>query len=115
MDPKPVIDCYKSEDGKKLELKYAALTAALKPPHEYVPWVVVNDQPLFEDDENFVSYICKAYGGPRPSACNEVSFSSVLRQKDTHVHPVCYTEKTTKASFLMTIWSFITSWLDQMI
>ncbi|KNA10877.1 hypothetical protein SOVF_140330 [Spinacia oleracea] len=115
LDPEPVNVCYKGEEGKKLDLKYAALTAALEPPHEYVPWVVVEGQPLLEDYENFISYVCKAYKGPQPSACNEVSFASVLREKTNHIHPVCFTEQTAKATFLMKIRSFITSWMDQMI
>ncbi|KAK8318019.1 hypothetical protein V6Z11_A13G146500 [Gossypium hirsutum] len=37
------------------------LTAYLKSPQEYVPWVVVNNQPLRQDFENFMKYVCQAY------------------------------------------------------
>ncbi|KAL2899290.1 Gamma-interferon-responsive lysosomal thiol protein [Bienertia sinuspersici] len=111
IDPEGFDDCYKGEEGKKLELKYAALTSALKPPHEYVPWVVVDGKPLYENYEEFITYICKAYKGPLPSACKEQSFASVRREKTNHVHHVCYAEQTTKMSFLIKIWSFMTSWM----
>ncbi|KAF0935977.1 hypothetical protein E2562_037457 [Oryza meyeriana var. granulata] len=69
LDPKPVTDCYKSERGHQLSLKYGRQTDALQPPHKYVPWVVVDGQPLYEDYENFEAYICKAYKGHPPKVC----------------------------------------------
>ncbi|XP_071910308.1 gamma-interferon-responsive lysosomal thiol protein-like isoform X3 [Coffea arabica] len=53
-----------------LERGYADETARLNPPHRFVPWVLVNNLPLREDYQNFVSYICKAYRGRlTPQAC----------------------------------------------
>uniref|UniRef100_A0A0D9Z5X3 Uncharacterized protein n=1 Tax=Oryza glumipatula TaxID=40148 RepID=A0A0D9Z5X3_9ORYZ len=69
LDPKPVTDCYKGERGHQLSLKYGRQTDALQPPHKYVPWVVVDGQPLYEDYENFEAYICKAYKGHPPKGC----------------------------------------------
>ncbi|KAK8696034.1 hypothetical protein V6N13_001173 [Hibiscus sabdariffa] len=63
LEAKPVTDCYSTGLGKKLDLQYAAETNALEPPHTYVPWVVVDGQPLYEDYENYLSYVCKAYKG----------------------------------------------------
>ncbi|GAA0171064.1 reductase [Lithospermum erythrorhizon] len=48
LDDKPIADCVESEKGLQLDLKYAAETTALQPPHTYVPWVVVDGQPLYE-------------------------------------------------------------------
>ena len=31
-----------------LELKYAAEINSIVPPHQYVPWIVVDVQPLYE-------------------------------------------------------------------
>ncbi|KAH9701868.1 gamma-interferon-inducible lysosomal thiol reductase [Citrus sinensis] len=73
LDPKPIVDCYTSGYGTQLELKYAAETNSLVPPHQYVPWVVVEGQPLYEDYENFISYVCKAYkGNVVPKACSNL-------------------------------------------
>jgi len=33
---------------KQIDLKYAKETSELKPPHRFVPWVVVNNQALQE-------------------------------------------------------------------
>ncbi|KAI3911435.1 hypothetical protein MKW98_010322 [Papaver atlanticum] len=65
--------CYENGFGQKIELPYANVTAALNPPHEYVPWVTVNKVPLHMDIENFMKYICKAYKGTsKPKACQEL-------------------------------------------
>ncbi|XP_055829589.1 gamma-interferon-responsive lysosomal thiol protein-like [Solanum dulcamara] len=75
---KLVTDCVGRERGKKLELRYAAET----PPHKFVPWVVVDGQPLYSDYREFISYICKAYNGTAPvpgcSSSNSLSFTSSL-------------------------------------
>ncbi|CAO2840043.1 unnamed protein product [Amaranthus hypochondriacus] len=80
LDPELITDCYETLYGKRLEVMYAKLTNALIPPHQYVPWVVVDGKPLQTDYENFVSYICEAYKGPQPSACNKASLASVPRK-----------------------------------
>ncbi|KAL4297077.1 hypothetical protein GQ457_12G008520 [Hibiscus cannabinus] len=57
------IDCYKSGYGNVLENQYAAETALLNPQHKFVPWVLVNGQPLQEDFKNFVTYVCNGIQG----------------------------------------------------
>ncbi|ERN08996.1 gamma-interferon-inducible lysosomal thiol reductase [Amborella trichopoda] len=86
-----VADCYNSGYGKKLELQYAAETNALQPPHTYVPWVVVDGQPLYKDYENVGAYVCKAYKGSLPPACNSAavltsaSLLSTVNHQKKHV------------------------------
>ncbi|KMT05397.1 hypothetical protein BVRB_7g175270 [Beta vulgaris subsp. vulgaris] len=93
LDPNTLTGCYKGAYGKKLELKYANLTAQLNPPHTYVPWVLVAGKPIYLNYPNFMSYICKAYKGPTPSACKKESLASIRRKK-TNAHFVSYTEHT---------------------
>ncbi|XP_057862946.2 gamma-interferon-responsive lysosomal thiol protein [Cryptomeria japonica] len=84
LDPKVIKDCFESGHGKKLELQYAEETNSLEPPHQYVPWVVLNGQPLYEDYENVEEYICKAYEGTLPQACGsllERQFSANVKGK----------------------------------
>ncbi|CAD5172419.1 unnamed protein product [Musa acuminata subsp. malaccensis] len=69
LDSNAVLNCYDSGHGKELELQYAEKTDSLQPPHRYVPWVVVDGQPLYEDYEKFEAYICKAYHGEPPETC----------------------------------------------
>ncbi|XP_057430990.1 gamma-interferon-responsive lysosomal thiol protein-like [Lotus japonicus] len=77
LDSRPIDLCYKGEIGKQLELNYAAETKALQPPHTYVPWVVVNGKPLYEDYEKFLSYVCEAYQGThKPKSCTKASYLS---------------------------------------
>jgi len=78
LNMKLVGDCYESGYGKKLELQYAAETNSLQPPHQYVPWVLLNGQPLYENYEDVEEYICKAYKGTLPEACGSIlKFKSV--------------------------------------
>ncbi|KFK24661.1 hypothetical protein AALP_AA8G008600 [Arabis alpina] len=63
-------DCYINGYGNKLEQRYAEETFKLYPAHNFVPWVVVNNQPLKENYENFLMYVCNAYGSNQmPEAC----------------------------------------------
>ncbi|MCL7022389.1 hypothetical protein MKW94_004124 [Papaver nudicaule] len=52
-----------------LEIEYAKVTGDLKPPHDFVPWVTVNNEPLINETINFQTYVCNAYKGPKPAAC----------------------------------------------
>ncbi|KAL9268441.1 Gamma-interferon-responsive lysosomal thiol protein-like protein [Drosera capensis] len=71
-DSNAVSDCYSNGLGNQLEMQYAAQT----PPHQFVPWVVVDGQPINNDYENFVHYVCKAYNGSAvPGACRVLSLA----------------------------------------
>lgn len=70
LNQKPVLDCIGSVNGTKLEQSYAIETAQLNPPHTFVPWVVVNNQSIGKDYNNFTAYACMAYkGNSVPVAC----------------------------------------------
>ncbi|XP_076956561.1 gamma-interferon-responsive lysosomal thiol protein-like isoform X2 [Bidens hawaiensis] len=70
LDPKPVLDCYNSGIGQALGLQYIDEVNALEPPKQYVPWIVVDGNPLYADYTNFVRDVCKAYRGSNiPRAC----------------------------------------------
>ncbi|KFK43005.1 hypothetical protein AALP_AA1G067000 [Arabis alpina] len=92
LDSRPITDCLESGHGNKLQLQYAAETNALQPPHKYVPWVVVDGQPLYEDYEEFISYICKAYKGNKtPSVCAKYSSDKAIhRVKVKRLPQVCH-------------------------
>ncbi|KAK8685300.1 hypothetical protein V6N13_041304 [Hibiscus sabdariffa] len=72
----------------KLENQYAAETARLNPQHKFVPWVLVNDQPLQEDFKNFVTYVCNAYKGKQvPQACHSLPLMNNSSKKATSGYP----------------------------
>ncbi|XP_022743979.1 uncharacterized protein LOC111294941 [Durio zibethinus] len=82
------IDCYKNDYGNVLGKWNAAETAQLNPPHKFVPWVLVNGQPLREDFENFVSYVCKACKGEQvPEACQSLPLMNKSLKKATLSNP----------------------------
>ncbi|CAI8014765.1 Gamma-interferon-responsive lysosomal thiol protein [Geodia barretti] len=65
--------CLNSEQGYKLDLMYYNETQALKPPHEYTPWITVNGKhdPRAEGS-GLIKAICEAYTGEdKPDACSQ--------------------------------------------
>ncbi|KAG4935194.1 hypothetical protein AAZX31_18G057700 [Glycine max] len=83
-------------------------TSALEPPHKYVPWVVVNGEPLYEDYENFLSYLCKAYKGTAtPQSCTQASYLREVNAKPKH--SVCY--KDSGMPTREKVSSIIASWM----
>ncbi|KAL9448508.1 hypothetical protein AB3S75_015905 [Citrus x aurantiifolia] len=92
-----------------LELKYPIETNSLPSLHQYVPWVVVDGQPLTEDYENFIGYICKAYNGNVvPKACGNLSLiPSDYGVKQEHVFSTSYNKE-------IRIKSAITMWIRKM-
>ena len=51
--------------GFELEVEAAAATAALDPPHVYVPWVTVNGIAIGEGYQYLLTFVCAAYAGDR--------------------------------------------------
>ncbi|KAK7260012.1 hypothetical protein RIF29_25700 [Crotalaria pallida] len=67
----PILDCLDTGNGTELGKRYINEISQLYPPPSFVPWVVVNNEPIGEDYENFAYYVCKAYRGvAAPAACN---------------------------------------------
>lgn len=113
LDSSPVTACLNNGLGKELELGYAAETSALNPPHRYVPWVVVDGQPLYDDYRDYASFICKAYKGTKiPSACAEYSIDGVRKLK-TKLVRYLYGEEEFKSK-LSLIGQTIRSWVPSL-
>ncbi|XP_015086724.1 gamma-interferon-responsive lysosomal thiol protein [Solanum pennellii] len=87
----PIENCYNNGLGYQLETAYADETTKLKPAHRFVPWVLVNNQPLQEDYQNFIAYVCKAYKGrTKPQACKTKSLKiNKISAQDTNPR-VCF-------------------------
>ncbi len=66
--------CATGPHGDELIIAAAKRTAALEPPHQYVPWVVVNGIPLGDAAAELAAIVCAAYDGRRwvPSALVQV-------------------------------------------
>ncbi|KAG1969616.1 gamma-interferon-inducible lysosomal thiol reductase [Pimephales promelas] len=68
-----VMKCVTGDQGNKLMHGNAVKTNALKPPHEYVPWITINGEHT-EDLQNkamnsLFSLVCSLYKGEKPAAC----------------------------------------------
>ncbi|XP_034742813.1 gamma-interferon-inducible lysosomal thiol reductase [Etheostoma cragini] len=68
-----VMKCVKGDVGNQLMHQNALKTEALKPPHQYVPWVTINGEHT-EDLQNkamnsLFTLVCSMYKGTKPVAC----------------------------------------------
>lgn len=76
VDYDAIDSCSNSPEGIKLHYLLGKQTDNLKPPHQYVPWILFNGQYNKEDMEHaqddLLTVICKYIEDPKPDACNEV-------------------------------------------
>nr|ADJ21806.1 gamma-interferon-inducible lysosomal thiol reductase [Oplegnathus fasciatus] len=68
-----VMNCVKGDLGNQLMHQNALKTSALKPPHQYVPWVTINGEHTEDLQDKAMSslftLVCSMYKGPKPEAC----------------------------------------------
>ncbi|XP_059847281.1 gamma-interferon-inducible lysosomal thiol reductase-like [Hypanus sabinus] len=66
-------NCVKGDLGNKLMHENAERTSALRPPHNYVPWILVNGKHTNELEVQAVNslfnLVCNTYKGKKPVAC----------------------------------------------
>jgi len=81
----PIMTCVNGSRGNYLEHQIAEKTDALKPPHQYVPWITVNS--VHTDDiqqkasYNLLKYVCSVYQGTPPPACNAVLSEGKMKKR----------------------------------
>jgi interferon gamma-inducible protein 30 len=68
MDWNAINTCATGSEGNKLMYDISIATDKLNPPHQYTPWIVVNDKHATSSEnaiiQNMVRYVCSIYTGP---------------------------------------------------
>lgn len=89
IDYPPIETCVSGPQGNSLEHQMAVKTNALKPQHEYVPWVTLNgkhtEKLQREAENNLLKLVCKYYTGPKPSACEQQQIGRCYKN-EKHIH-----------------------------
>ncbi|XP_029479916.1 gamma-interferon-inducible lysosomal thiol reductase-like [Oncorhynchus nerka] len=69
-----IMTCVKGDQGNQLMHQNAVKTGALKPTHNYVPWIVINGEHTEELQDKAMSslfaLICSMYKVSKPEACS---------------------------------------------
>ncbi|XP_069597104.1 gamma-interferon-inducible lysosomal thiol reductase isoform X2 [Ranitomeya imitator] len=75
LSTKTVMDCVNGDLGNKIMHENAIKTDSLKPPHAYVPWVVINGKHNDTLQDTAISalfnLVCDMYTGVKPEACGK--------------------------------------------
>jgi len=76
--------CASGKEGNKLEHAMGAKTESLDPPHQYVPWIVINgkhtDSLQTQAQTNLVSLVCNEYQGKKPVECTNLQAVEVAEK-----------------------------------
>ncbi|XP_075467178.1 gamma-interferon-inducible lysosomal thiol reductase [Ascaphus truei] len=84
LSTKKVFECVNSDLGNKLMHQNAQRTEALNPPHQYVPWIVINgkhsDDLQARAQAALFNLVCDTYTGPKPDACSHGKGAAPLKR-----------------------------------
>ncbi|NWS12918.1 GILT reductase, partial [Pachyramphus minor] len=73
LDRGRIAACVQGDTGMALMHQNAQLTKALDPPHQFVPWIVINgkhtDELQAQAEASLLGLVCSLYQGEKPEAC----------------------------------------------